>query len=302
MEKYLPMVSIIMATYNRAHTIERAVKSVLNQTYKNFELIIIDDGSVDDTLNILKKYEDPRIRIYRHDVNKGVTAAKNSGLKQIRGEWFTTFDSDDEMMPHAIETMMDIPLKFDNTITSVTCNCVEAGSGNFTGIGLTKDGYIDANKNISFCEGDYWGLTKTELLHGELFNENLIGYESTLWYKINARSKSYYIHKALNTIYVEGTDRVTVKKFNLDKKVRHYESLVGEDFFLSVTGKYNPKAFNRICRNGILLMNVAKNHDAAKKYYQTCNKIAGRNLMIELVYRFRFLSAVYRKYVNLRNA
>ena len=63
----LPLVSIVMATYNRAGTIERAVNSVLGQTYPFIELIIVDDGSVDNTLEILGRYSHPSIRIIRHE-------------------------------------------------------------------------------------------------------------------------------------------------------------------------------------------------------------------------------------------
>jgi glycosyltransferase involved in cell wall biosynthesis len=75
-----PLISIIMPTYNRAKTIERAIKSVLNQSYAKIELIIIDDGSSDNTSEILNRFNDPGIRIFKHEKNKGVTAAKNTGL------------------------------------------------------------------------------------------------------------------------------------------------------------------------------------------------------------------------------
>ena len=146
MNQEYPLVSIIMATYNRAKTIERAINSVLNQSYTNLELIIIDDGSSDNTSSILMKYRDPRIKVFKYAQNTGQTAARNSGLKQIKGDWFTIFDSDDEMMPNAIETMMKIPLSLYHTITSVTCNCWEPISNKFLGQGLNKDGYINGNE------------------------------------------------------------------------------------------------------------------------------------------------------------
>ena len=111
-QKY-PLVSIIMATYNREKTSERAIASVLKQTYTYFELIIVDDGSTDNTSEVLNRFADPRIRIFKHQTNKGVSAANNTGLSEIKGEWFTTLDSHDEMFTEAIKTMMSIPLSFD---------------------------------------------------------------------------------------------------------------------------------------------------------------------------------------------
>ncbi len=84
MSKELPLVSIVMAAYNRASTIERAVESVRKQTYPNIELIIIDDGSVDNTIEKVQPYLSDNIRLYKHEINRGVTAAKNSGLNQVK--------------------------------------------------------------------------------------------------------------------------------------------------------------------------------------------------------------------------
>ena len=95
MEKDKPLISIIVATYNRAKTISRAIDSILAQTYDNFEIIIVDDGSADDTLKILSKYNDAKIKIIKHEINKGVCAAKNTGFNHISGEWFTLLDSVD---------------------------------------------------------------------------------------------------------------------------------------------------------------------------------------------------------------
>lgn len=295
-----PLVTIVMATYNRAHTIERAIKSVLNQTYKKLELVIVDDGSEDDTLLKISNFNDQRIRVLRHEVNRGVTAAKNTGLKNIRGDWFTTFDSDDEMLPDAIKTMLDVPLLFDNSISQVICNCVDANTGKWTARGLDKDCYVNANEIISFCEGEFWGLVKTDTLQGDLFNENLHGIESTLWYKINDRAKSYYIHKALNLIHTEGSDRVSKVKINPEKSLRHYESLIGEEFYLQITNKYRPDAFYDICKSAILFLQYNKRSDIAKKYYEIYNKYSKRSFMIELFYRLRILSLFHNYLISRR--
>jgi len=82
----MPKVSIILPTYNRAHLIGRAIKSVLNQTYRNFELIVIDDGSTDDTEMLVKSFEDKRIHYIKHQKNRGAAAARNTGLRLARGE------------------------------------------------------------------------------------------------------------------------------------------------------------------------------------------------------------------------
>ena len=96
-----PTVSVIIPTYNRAHLVDRAIQSVLNQTYKDFELIIVDDGSTDNTEDIIKEFQkkDERIKYIRHEENRGGSAARNTGIKAAKGEYIAFLDSDDEWLP-----------------------------------------------------------------------------------------------------------------------------------------------------------------------------------------------------------
>lgn len=103
-----PTVSIIIPTYNRAHLLGRAIQSVLNQTYKDFELIVVDDGSTDNTEQIVRSFSDERIRYVRHKKNKGVAAARNTGIKTARGEYMAFQDSDDEWLPEKLEKQTGI--------------------------------------------------------------------------------------------------------------------------------------------------------------------------------------------------
>lgn len=299
METNSPLVSIIMASYNRAHSIGLAIESVLNQTYKNIELIIVDDGSTDDTASVLSKYDDPRIKIVRHDTNLGVNAAKNSGLNNLSGEWFTTFDSDDEMLPNAIETMINIPLKVDHEITSVTCNCWEPISNTFAGKGFSTEGYFIANEVMPLCTGDYWGLNKSSLLMGDTFNENLHGFLSTLWYKMNERAKSYYIHQALCIIHVEGEDRVTTAKLNLDREVRHYSGLANEDLFMKITKQFKPDEYYKLCRTGLFMMRMSRNKALASKYYELL-KEEKRGFLTDLAVKYELPSFIYKAYYEMK--
>jgi glycosyltransferase involved in cell wall biosynthesis len=93
-----PTVSIIIPTYNRSRLLARAVKSVLNQTYQNFELIIVDDASTDNTEEVVGSFNDERIKYVRHEKNKGEAVARNTGIKAARGEYIASHDSDDEWL------------------------------------------------------------------------------------------------------------------------------------------------------------------------------------------------------------
>jgi glycosyltransferase involved in cell wall biosynthesis len=94
-----PVFSIILPTFNRENLLLRAIKSVLPQSFENFELIIVDDASTDNTAGIVKQFADPRIRYYNHTKNLGVAAARNSGIRIAKGRYISFLDDDDEYLP-----------------------------------------------------------------------------------------------------------------------------------------------------------------------------------------------------------
>ena len=94
MEPIKDLVSVIIPTYNRAHLIKRSAESVLNQTYTNLELIIVDDGSTDDTEEVVKTLNDNRVT-YIKQPNQGACAARNNGIDHAKGEFIAFQDSDD---------------------------------------------------------------------------------------------------------------------------------------------------------------------------------------------------------------
>ncbi len=98
-----PTFSVVIPTYNRAHTLPRAIESVLAQSFKDFELIVVDDGSTDETPKILERYP---IRVI-HQPNRGVSAARNRGIEAARGHIIALLDSDDEWKPHKLQNHYD---------------------------------------------------------------------------------------------------------------------------------------------------------------------------------------------------
>lgn len=97
------LVSVILPTYNRARTLARAVRSVLGQGYSNLELIIVDDGSTDETKAVVAAFDDPRVIYAPLPFNQGASAARNHGLKMVRGEFVAFQDSDDEWLADKLE-------------------------------------------------------------------------------------------------------------------------------------------------------------------------------------------------------
>ena len=96
-------VSVVIPTYSRANLLPRALESVLNQTYDDFEVIIVDDCSPDNTPKIVKSYSDSRIKYIRHDRNRGANAARNTGIRSSSGEYLALLDDDDKWLENKLE-------------------------------------------------------------------------------------------------------------------------------------------------------------------------------------------------------
>ncbi|EAZ88126.1 glycosyltransferase family 2 protein [Crocosphaera chwakensis] len=101
-------VSVCIPTYNRSHYLTYAVNSVLNQTYSNFELIICDDASPDDTPEVVAGFQDSRIRYIRHEKNMGRSRNMRSGFEASQGNYFIKFDDDDALTPEFLEKTVNI--------------------------------------------------------------------------------------------------------------------------------------------------------------------------------------------------
>jgi len=93
--EFTPLVSIVIPTYNHAKFISKALKSVINQTYKNWEAIIIDNESVDETYKIINEFNDPRINYFKISNDGVIAKSRNLGINEAKGEWIAFLDSDD---------------------------------------------------------------------------------------------------------------------------------------------------------------------------------------------------------------
>lgn len=102
-----PLVSVIMPAYNAGKFIGYAIESIINQTYTNWELIIIEDKSTDNTLSVIQNYTDDRIRLYKNDRNRGISFSTNRGIQVSRGKYIALLDDDDEAMPERLEKQVN---------------------------------------------------------------------------------------------------------------------------------------------------------------------------------------------------
>ncbi|WP_435165146.1 glycosyltransferase family 2 protein [Falsirhodobacter sp. 1013] len=150
-----PLISIIMPTFNRAHTIGDAIQSVLDQTYDNFELLVCDDASEDKTAEVIKQFDDPRVRYMQFAKSNGA-GTRNKGLRFARGEIITYLDSDNLWNPHFLDVMLRSLLArpgvslvycayLDTEMVGARVKLAAISRPPFNPIGLSSKNFMDLN-------------------------------------------------------------------------------------------------------------------------------------------------------------
>lgn len=197
-----PKVTVIMPVYNGANYIKEAVDSILNQSFKDYEIVVINDGSKDNTEEILDGYGD-KIR-YFYQNNAGTSVARNLGIREARGEYIAFLDQDDVYFPDKLERCLDY-FKLNADVPMVYSNMLvidQSGKKLYDWL-LTKkyfaEGYIYENllKECFFCPSTVV-IKKTLLLEVGGFDESVRGVEDfDLWLKIAKNHKIGLIRETL---------------------------------------------------------------------------------------------------------
>ena len=205
--------TVFTATYNRAHTLPRVYESLKYQTFRDFEWLIVDDGSTDHTQKLVKIWQKENhfpIR-YFWQKNAHKKTAFNRGVKEARGELFLFFDSDDAALPEALEILnrhwCNIPEAERDKFTSVQGLCLYE-SGNIVGDKFPEDVFDSNTLEIFYrykVTGEKWGFQRTDVLRQFPFPENVLGHvpENIVWSAIAKCYKTRFINEALRIYYIE---------------------------------------------------------------------------------------------------
>lgn len=133
----VPAVSVVIPLYNKGPYIARALNSVLAQTFQDFEVIVVDDGSTDDGAEVVRGFDDPRIRLIQQE-NRGVSAARNRGIEAAQAELVAFLDADDEWLPEHLETLMRLREKYPEAGLYVTAYSTFTAQGESNSPELTS--------------------------------------------------------------------------------------------------------------------------------------------------------------------
>lgn len=203
-----PLISIILPVYNAEKYIERALKSLINQSYKNIEILCIDDGSKDNSYNIIKEFKDERIKLFRQE-NSGPAKARNVGLSNSKGEYIMFCDADDWYETNMCELMLETIIK--QNVDFVICGCNIVDTYNTSIRSKEEFNYFKLKFN-GYCNiGIYEFLMLNSMLWNKIFKKKIIdeynikfidGYEHddyNFFYKYLCCSNHFY--SIYNKIY-----------------------------------------------------------------------------------------------------
>jgi len=181
------MISVIIPSYNRAAFLERAITSVLDQTLSNLELIIVDDGSEDQTREIVRSFKDKRLYYY-YQKNKGVSAARNFGMSKASGQYLALLDSDDYWLPKKLEFQLKFMRQGGYKISQTGELWIRNGKRVNPGNKHRKPSGWIFEKSLELClVSPSCVVMDMNLVHqGYVFNENLMACEDyDLWLRIS---------------------------------------------------------------------------------------------------------------------
>lgn len=280
-----PLISVIIPLYNKGPYVERAIRSVLTQSIQDFEIIIVEGGSTDNSLEVVQTFDDPRISVI-HQVEKGVSAARNEGVDLAKSDFIAFLDADDEWMPGFIETVLKLRNKYPDAGAyftalrenggrkdeeSQTCSCVpfEGWEGRIenyfqalvrgdplyypSSLALRKNVFLE---NAGFPMGAAWG--EDQDLCGRIALRNSVAFSSHICLIIHKTDEySKAMRKRIATTeehpFIKSAQKAIDNGEVPEYMVRDLKSWVQYLVFFSV--KYNLNAGNPAGARNILKEN-----------------------------------------------
>lgn len=226
--------SLVITTYNRAHLIMRSINSAINQGFYDVEIIIVDDASSDETVNVVSEIGDSRLRLVVHDRNKGNAAARNSGIIESTGDVICFLDSDDELLPGYFDEVVSVFSNSEEEVGFLWCGAKKINDT----LGLDyfdDDIWIPEWKNVNNFDNFITKGVKVGLNYGVavrrscfdvvgLFDENLrAAVDTDFFYRI----AGHYKYKVIDKVMVHSYDHdgYMVRK-QMDIKADAYDLII----------------------------------------------------------------------------
>jgi glycosyltransferase involved in cell wall biosynthesis len=242
------MFSIVLPCHNREKFLPRSIGSVIKQSYQDWELVVVDDGSTDNTQNVVKSFNDPRIK-YVYQNNSERSAARNKGISHSSGEWICFLDSDDEYQPNHLRELAkfieDIKPSPGLIATGITTQQEEAGK---------RKEFLNLNNRILLEIGSKFLIPSQVCVHRSIlenvrFDVRFRLWEDThLWLRIAAQYPVYQMEEftAIQNIHDEGTVVQGMRKIRLTEVNQYILAIqdLRDNYSAIFEGKLPPNYFN----------------------------------------------------------
>lgn len=215
--------SVIIPLYNKSGYIRKTINSVLSQTYKNFEIIIVNDGSTDDSLKIVKEYENDKIKIYSK-LNSGVSDTRNYGVNKANYDYIAFLDADDVFLPNHLGNLYNLIKQYPNNDLYCTAYDIVCRNGKTNSISCKNDensiNFILEDYCLSSFEMRYSVITsssvcikKSLFIKSNGFNiDTKYGEDLDLWLRLSTISKPAYSTIPTVVYYVESDNNAVSSK------------------------------------------------------------------------------------------
>ncbi len=226
----MPSVSVIIPTYNRASLVARAIRSVQVQTYEDWEVIVVDDASNDDTEQVVRSIEDARVRYVRHETNRGGGAARNTGVRASCSQYIAFLDSDDVWFPKKLKLQVRMMSDTSSSVSVVYCKHIiknesESSTRRPESLQMYR-GDVRAELFSGWCPAttSAFLVDKSTLKEVGLFDTNLPSFQDyDLWLKISKKYLFEYVDDYLLKRSIEYEGQITS---NFEARKRGLEILL----------------------------------------------------------------------------
>lgn len=243
----MPFISIVIPTYNHAKYLSKALRSILDQSFQNWEAIVIDNHSADETIKIIRSYNDPRIKYLKISNNGVVAKSRNAGIKLAKGKWIAFLDSDDWWVKNKLKICYDI-IKKKNKVDLIYHDLKIASNENslfnlrkIKGRKLKKPIIIDLLINGNPISNSSVVVKKELLKKVGLINEDkkfIAAEDYNTWLKISKVTNNFYYLPYCLGYYLKHTNNLSNKNMAIPKKFAVSEFL----YLLTYKQKLNLKS------------------------------------------------------------
>lgn len=246
------MISVVIPLYNKERSIENTLNSVLNQSFEDFEILVINDGSTDNSANVVKNVADNRIRLIEKK-NGGVSSARNLGIQEAKYDWIAFLDADDYWLSNHLSNAAKVIKNLSNVfVISTGFGRANKDRNIFKKFQVAKDGFYDffeASLEIDFATNSSAIFFNKKRFNDFYFDEKLTKGEDTRFWENLGKEENFYFISDITSLYIDDAENKAIYRHH-DLNNTHTFTLNTKNI-VSISQK---KYYKRLISNSIFLV------------------------------------------------